>query len=151
MSANVNSEQVLGDRSFISVIAFLRLASRHLCSLRFNLQHVFHVRLSPDSSSSYPPRPPETPEIPQDPPRPPETHRDPPRPTETTETPPRPPATESRGGACVSLAGATTSIIFVATEHGFCRDKNMFVATNIILSRQKTFCRDKNDTYASSR
>ena len=42
-------------------------------------------------------------------------------------------------GTCVSLAGAATSIIFVATKHVFCRqsrDKIMFVATNT--------CRDKH-------
>ena len=33
----------------------------------------------------------------------------------------------------ISLAGATTSIMFVATKDVFCRDKSMFAAT---------FCRD---------
>ena len=54
----------------------------------------------------------------------------------------------------LSLTGAATSIIFVATKHVFCRDKNMLVATNIflaiflstkiILSRQIYVCRDKS-------
>ena len=56
----------------------------------------------------------------------------------------------------VSLAGAATSIIFVATKHVFCRYKSMFVATKVclsrqnyvfvttnVLSRQAYFCRDK--------
>ena len=34
----------------------------------------------------------------------------------------------------LSLAGAATSMIFVATKHVFCRDKSMLVATNIFLS-----------------
>ena len=31
----------------------------------------------------------------------------------------------------LSLAGAATSMIFVATKHIFCRDKSMLVATNV--------------------
>ena len=40
--------------------------------------------------------------------------------------------------------------IFVATKDVLCRNKHMFVATNMCLSRQN-FCRDKNDTCGSSR
>ena len=36
------------------------------------------------------------------------------------------------------MAGAATSVIFVATKHVFCRDKSMLVAT-----KQDNFCRDK--------
>ena len=42
----------------------------------------------------------------------------------------------------LSLAGAATSIIFVATKDVFCRDKHMFVATKVCLSGQN-FCREK--------
>ena len=42
----------------------------------------------------------------------------------------------------LSLAGAATSIILVATKHVFCRDKNMLAVTNV-LSRQNYVCRDK--------
>ena len=35
---------------------------------------------------------------------------------------------------CVSLAGAATSTIFVATKHVFCRDKSMLVATKLLSS-----------------
>ena len=38
-----------------------------------------------------------------------------------------------------TLAEATTSIIFVATKHVSCRDKCMFVAISIFLSRGKKF------------
>ena len=41
-----------------------------------------------------------------------------------------------------SLAGDATSIIFVATNHVFCRDESMLAATKL-LSRQTQFCRDK--------
>ena len=62
-------------------------------------------------------------------------------------------------GCNVSLAGAATSIIFVATkvlstfvatntclsqQKYACRDKIMFVQTNILLSRQAYFCGDKH-------
>ena len=60
-------------------------------------------------------------------------------------------------GAPLSLVGAATSIIFVATttnvilsQQKFCRDKLTFVATNTCLSRQNFF-RVKNDTCGSSR
>ena len=43
-------------------------------------------------------------------------------------------------GTTLSLAGASTSIIFVATK---LLSQQIFVATNIILSRQKNACRDK--------
>ena len=48
----------------------------------------------------------------------------------------------------ISLAGAATSIIFVATKVCVCRDKHNFVATKLVgtsllLSRQAYFCRDK--------
>ena len=36
-----------------------------------------------------------------------------------------------RQGIFLLLAGAATSIIFVATKHVFCRDKSMLVGTNI--------------------
>ena len=36
----------------------------------------------------------------------------------------------------LSMAGAATSIIFVVTKHVFCHDKNMLVATSLLLSRQ---------------
>jgi len=46
-------------------------------------------------------------------------------------------------GREISLAGAATSIIFVATK--FCRDKLSFVATNTCLLKwQNVFCRDKS-------
>ena len=54
----------------------------------------------------------------------------------------------------LSLAGATTSIIFVATKHVLCRDKSMLAATkplwrqNSCLSWQK-FCRDKHTFVAT--
>ena len=60
---------------------------------------------------------------------------------------------EERKGSLVfcflSLTGAATSIMFVATntclslQKYACRDKS-FVATNIFLSRQACFCRDKH-------
>ena len=40
----------------------------------------------------------------------------------------------------LSLAGAATSIIFVATKHVFCRDKIRFVATKLFF-HDKTFVR----------
>ena len=40
--------------------------------------------------------------------------------------------------ALLSLAGAATSIIFVVTKYGFCRDKGMRVAT------KDMFCRGKH-------
>ena len=53
-------------------------------------------------------------------------------------------------GTPVSSAAAATSIIFVTSKDVFCRDKTMFVVTNIFLSRQAYFyvcrervCRDK--------
>ena len=61
----------------------------------------------------------------------------------------------------LSLAGAATSINFVATKRLFFRDKSMVVATKLLLRQtyfcpDKTFvatniCRDKNDTCGSSR
>ena len=51
---------------------------------------------------------------------------------------------ELNGISVVSLAGAATSMIFDATKHVFCRDKSMFVATKVCLSRQKYACRDKS-------
>ena len=57
----------------------------------------------------------------------------------------------------LSLAGAATSIIFVATnttKHVFCRDKSMFVTTKVCWSRQKYVgrdktCRDKHNLVAT--
>ena len=61
--------------------------------------------------------------------------------------------TRPRRRCSLSLAGATTSIMFVATKHVFCRDNSMLAAKKICLSRQKfltiafvarqNFCRDK--------
>ena len=59
----------------------------------------------------------------------------------------------SRGGRPVSLAGAATGIIcvtmFVATKHVFCRNKSMLAVTKLLsrqncFSRQNNFCRDKH-------
>ena len=52
--------------------------------------------------------------------------------------------TGGREGWAVSLAGAATSIIFVAinvslSRQRFCRNKIMFVATDTCLSRQKLY------------
>ena len=50
------------------------------------------------------------------------------------------------------LAGAVTSIIFVATKvftkHVFCREKKTLVATKLCLSRQN-FCRNKHNFVAT--
>ena len=52
----------------------------------------------------------------------------------------------------ISLAGATTSIIFVATKHILCHDKSMLAATKLLsqekhtkkkMSQQAHFCHDK--------
>ena len=43
----------------------------------------------------------------------------------------------------VLLAGASSSIIFGATNTCACRDKHTFVVTNTCLSRQTPVCRDK--------
>ena len=40
------------------------------------------------------------------------------------------------GTGGIALAGAATSIIFVVTKHVFCRDKSMLAATKLRLSRQ---------------
>ena len=45
-------------------------------------------------------------------------------------------------GVNLSLAGAATSIIFVATKHVFCHDKSMLVATKLVA--RQNFCRDKH-------
>ena len=69
--------------------------------------------------------------------------------------------TDSLWHCSVSLVGAATSIISVATKHIFCHDKsmlgtakvlsqqNIFVATNMCLLWQ-TFCRDKH-TFVTTR
>ena len=147
MSGSVKSEQVLGNRSCISVIAFLPLVSLPLCFLRFNLQHVFDVRLSPDSSSRYPPRPPRSPKTPRDPPRPTETTRDPLRPPETHRDPPRPPETPRYreswrclciiGGRCHKYHFCRDRKRILSRQKYVCRDKHNFVATKSVLSRQK--------------
>ena len=48
-----------------------------------------------------------------------------------------------------SLAGAATSIIFVATKDVFCRNKHVFVATKVSSSRHNV-CRGKNMFVATS-
>ena len=45
-----------------------------------------------------------------------------------------------QGGTVLLLAGAVTSIIFVATKHVFCRHKSMFAATKAT----NNLCRKKN-------
>ena len=57
--------------------------------------------------------------------------------------------------ACLSLAGAATSITFVATKdcrdkHVFCGDKSMFVVTKVCLWWQKYVCGDKRIFVATS-
>ena len=49
----------------------------------------------------------------------------------------------------ISLAGAATSIIFVATKIRVCRDKHNFVATKP-LSEQAYLCRDKHVLVATN-